>query len=251
MILNVTLPAAIILNLADMQIQMDALALILIAVIITFVQIMTAFFLTKKENDVLRQFSMYCGSGFNIGNFAIPFAQSFYPLGIPLISLFDMGNSIMLAGGTTILIEYLIGKRTVFEPGKIILNLLRSPTFTCYLFMLLIRSFGLSLPQGVIQLVQPIGNANTFLSMFMIGLFLDFRLPKHAAATVGKILSLRYGIGLLLFLCFFFYLFPLFLEARVVFTGICSNSFIRCDQFCIGGYGGRGSRLCVFYQFLD
>ena len=50
MILNVTLPAAIILNLADMQIQMDALALILIAVIITFVQIMTAFFLTKKEN---------------------------------------------------------------------------------------------------------------------------------------------------------------------------------------------------------
>ena len=102
MILNVTLPAAIILNLADMQIQMDALALILIAVIITFVQIMTAFFLTKKENDVLRQFSMYCGSGFNIGNFAIPFAQSFYPLGIPLISLFDMGNSIMLAGGTTL-----------------------------------------------------------------------------------------------------------------------------------------------------
>ena len=49
MILNVTLPAAIILNLADMQIQMDALALILIAVIITFVQIMTAFFLTKKR----------------------------------------------------------------------------------------------------------------------------------------------------------------------------------------------------------
>ncbi len=32
--LNVTLPAAIILNLADMQIQMDVLALILIAVII-------------------------------------------------------------------------------------------------------------------------------------------------------------------------------------------------------------------------
>ena len=147
---------------------------------------------------------MYCGSGFNIGNFAIPFAQSFYPLGIPLISLFDMGNSIMLAGGTTILIEYLIGKRTVFEPGKIILNLLRSPTFTCYLFMLLIRSFGLSLPQGVIQLVQPIGNANTFLSMFMIGLFLDFRLPKHAAATVGKDFEFalwnRFAIISLLFL---------------------------------------------------
>ena len=148
MILNVTLPAAIILNLADMQIQMDALALILIAVIITFVQIMTAFFLTKKR--MMCYVSFRCivapGSISEISRFLLH--KSFYPLGIPLISLFDMGNSIMLAGGTTILIEYLIGKRTVFEPGKIILNLLRSPTFTCYLFMLLIRSFGLSLPQG-------------------------------------------------------------------------------------------------------
>lgn len=203
---------------------------------------MTAFFLTKKENDVLRQFSMYCGSGFNIGNFAIPFAQSFYPLGIPLISLFDMGNSIMLAGGTTILIEYLIGKRTVFEPGKIILNLLRSPTFTCYLFMLLIRSFGLSLPQGVIQLVQPIGNANTFLSMFMIGLFLDFRLPKHAAATVGKILSLRYGIGLLLFLCFFFLPLPAFLKpvlcllvfAPIPLFGVINSVLAGMEEEAVG-----------------
>ncbi len=73
-ILNVTLPAAIILNLASMQVQVSALSLIVIALIITFVQILFAFFLTKKESNTLQQFAMYCGSGFNIGNFAIPLA---------------------------------------------------------------------------------------------------------------------------------------------------------------------------------
>ncbi|OTN76114.1 hypothetical protein A5886_001191 [Enterococcus sp. 8G7_MSG3316] len=190
-ILNVTLPAAIILNLAQMEVQASALSLILIAVVITIGQIVIAYWMTRKDSNPLQQFAMYCGSGFNIGNFAIPFAQSFYPLGIPLISLFDMGNSIMLAGGTTVLIEYILKKRTTFEPGKILLNLLRSPTFTVYLVMLIVRSIDWQLPTAFLGLVQPIGLANTFLSMFMIGLFLDFRLPKHTTKTVINILVLR------------------------------------------------------------
>ncbi|KPG72972.1 AEC family transporter [Enterococcus sp. RIT-PI-f] len=206
-ILNVTLPAAIILNLAQMEVQISALSLIVIAVAITVGQIGIAFMMTRKDSNALQQFAMYCGSGFNIGNFAIPFAQSFYPLGIPLISLFDMGNSIMLAGGTTVLIEYLLKKRTTFEPGKIILNLLRSPTFTVYLVMLVIRSVRWQLPSAFISIVQPIGLANTFLSMFMIGLFLDFRLPKHTTKTVVNILALRYGSAFVLF--GLFYLLPL------------------------------------------
>ncbi len=200
-ILNVTL------NLAQMEVQISALSLIVIAVAITIGQIGIAFMMTRKDSNALQQFAMYCGSGFNIGNFAIPFAQSFYPLGIPLISLFDMGNSIMLAGGTTVLIEYLLKKRTTFEPGKIILNLLRSPTFTVYLVMLVIRSVRWQLPSAFISIVQPIGLANTFLSMFMIGLFLDFRLPKHTTKTVVNILALRYGSAFVLF--GLFYLLPL------------------------------------------
>lgn len=206
-ILNITLPAAIILNLAQMEIQVEALSLIFIAVVITIGQIVIACLMTRKENNALQQFAMYCGSGFNIGNFAIPFAQSFYPLGIPLISLFDMGNSIMLAGGTTVLIEFILKKRTSFEPGKILLNLLRSPTFTVYLLMLLIRSVDWQLPAAFLGLVQPIGLANTFLSMFMIGLFLDFRLPKHTTKTVINILVLRYGSAVVL--CSLFYLLPI------------------------------------------
>jgi len=238
----VTLPAAIILNLASMQVQVSALSLIVIALIITIVQILFAFFLTKKESNTLQQFAMYCGSGFNIGNFAIPFAQSFYPLGIPLISLFDMGNSIMLAGGTTIFIEFLIGKRTTFEPGKIFLNLLRSPTFTIYLVMLIIRSADWKIPEAALALVQPIGIANTFLSMFMIGLFLDFRLPKHTTQTVIKILSLRYGLAFVLFAAFYVLPIPVLLKpvlcllvfAPIPLFGVINSVIAGMEEEAVG-----------------
>lgn len=60
-ILNVTLPAAIILNLASMQVQVSALSLIVIALIITIVQILFAFFLTKKNRA--RCSSLRCTAG--------------------------------------------------------------------------------------------------------------------------------------------------------------------------------------------
>lgn len=213
-ILNVTLPAAIIMNLATTTIQKNALLLILVAIVLSLIQVLVAFFVGKKQDLVNRQFLMYCGSGYNIGNFAIPFSQSFFAAGIPLISIFDMGNSIMLAGGTTIFIEFLIGQRTRFEPGRIILNLLKSPSFTCYLLMLVLGLSHITLPLEFIGLIAPIGNANTFLSMFMIGLFLEFRLPQKAKAAVLRILAIRYGLGI--FFLLFFYFLPLLPAVKII-----------------------------------
>ena len=52
---------------------------------------------------------MYGVSGYNIGNFAIPFVQSFIPQAIPILSFFDIGNSVMLAGGSNVVIEGISG----------------------------------------------------------------------------------------------------------------------------------------------
>ncbi len=222
-ILNVTLPAAIILNLASMQVKVSALSLIVIALIITIVQILFAFFLTKKESSTLQQFAMYCGSGFNIGNFAIPFAQSFYPLGIPLISLFDMGNSIMLAGGTTIFIEFLIGKRTTFEPGKIFLNLLRSPTFTIYLVMLIIRSADWRILEAALALVQPIGIANTFFVHVYDWLIFGFPLTEAHYANGNQNFKLALRTGLCAVCGFLCFTNPSFIKASSLFVSVCSG----------------------------
>ncbi len=148
----------------------------------------------------------------------------------------------MLAGGTTIFIEFLIGKRTTFEPGKIFLNLLRSPTFTIYLVMLIIRSADWRIPEAALALVQPIGIANTFLSMFMIGLFLDFRLPKHTTQTVIKILSLRYGLAFVLFAAFYVLPIPVLLKpvlcllvfAPIPLFGVINSVIAGMEEEAVG-----------------
>ena len=74
--------------------------------------------------------------------------------------------------------------------------------------MLSLRILELDLPEAVFQIAQPIADANTFLSMFMIGLFLELRLPKKDLALVGRVLAIKYGAGLLLVAFFMLLPFP-------------------------------------------
>lgn len=203
-ILNLTLPAAIVVNLAQLNVSFNITALIAIAVFFTLVQLLFLRLFKGRQNRRELSFSLYMGSGFNIGNFTLPFAQSFIPQAIPLISLFDIGNSIMLAGGTGLVVEALTGENYVFNLKAFLQKLGRSVPFMCYLVLLLLRTASIAIPEMLITVVAPIASANTFLSMFMIGLYLEFKLPHYAWLLVLKTLLLRYTIGLILVVIVYF-----------------------------------------------
>ncbi|MGX7162332.1 AEC family transporter [Enterococcus massiliensis] len=207
-ILTITLPATIIVNFASLQIKSSLFLLIFLGFGLSILQVFVSWLLTKKEAPIKQEFMMYMASGFNIGNFTLPFVQSFLPIGIPLISMFDLGNSIMLAGGTTVLVDHLVGKNQRFDLRKVLWKLFRSIPYTAYLVMLLLRVGSIELPESLLTVLQPIAYANTFLSMFMIGLFLELRLPKSAQRIVLQSLVLRYGIGLGLVVLFLFLPLP-------------------------------------------
>ena len=202
-VVNVTLPAAIIVNLQSLDIKNQLLLLIFAGLVLNLVMIVIGHLLSKQQGQVEREFLMYGVSGYNIGNFAIPFVQSFMPQAIPILSFFDIGNSVMLAGGSNVVIEGISGSNEERPSAKkVIGRLLHSVPFLCYLIMLVLRILKIDLPGELFQLVQPIANANTFLSMFMIGLFLELRLPRKDLALVGRVLAIKYGGGLLLAILF-------------------------------------------------
>ena len=201
-IVNVTLPAVIIVNFASMIITGGLLLFIVIALFWTIIQLFLVKIFSKKESALQQQFFLYCASGFNIGNFALPFIQSFLPAAIPFISMFDLGNSLMLAGGTKVVTNQIVKKDSSINISKIIRQLFLSPAFSCYILMLILRSFSIDLPNVVTTILQPVADANIFLSMFMIGLYLDLYLPAKDRRDVLKLFSLRYGIGLVFVLLF-------------------------------------------------
>ncbi|MDT2521652.1 AEC family transporter [Enterococcus raffinosus] len=212
-VVNVTLPAAIIVNLQSLEVKNQLLLLIAAGLVLNLVMIIIGHFFSKKQEQVEREFLMYSVSGYNIGNFAIPFVQSFMPLAIPILSFFDIGNSVMLAGGSNVVIEGISGSNGPRPSAKMVLGRLgRSVPFLCYLIMLFFRMVKLDLPPAVFQIAQPIASANTFLSMFMIGLFLELRLPKKDVALVLRVLVIKYASGILLAVVFMLLPIPMMIK---------------------------------------
>ncbi|MBV7389162.1 MULTISPECIES: AEC family transporter [Enterococcus] len=203
-IINVTLPAAVLVNLQKLTVHVNLLFLILAGFLLNLLMVVVGNLLSKKQTTTEREFIMYCGSGYNIGNFALPFLQSFLPQAIPFLSFFDIGNSIMLAGGTNVAVDNLVGdEREKPNLFSIVKRLGTSVPFMCYLVMFILRSFSIDLPASFFQIMQPIANANAFLSMFVIGLYLELRLPKKDFSVVVRLLSIKYFFGIIIAVIFF------------------------------------------------
>lgn len=197
-VMNITLPAVIIINLARLTLQKDLIFLVFLGLFWTVGQLLLTYFVVKQKEKLLKLFYLYGTSGFNIGNFTIPFIQSTIPIGLPLVLMFDIGNSIMLSGGTKIVVEQMVSEHKQLNIKQILKQLFTSVPFVCYVIMLTLKLTSIELPASILGFVSPIAEANIFLSMFMIGLFMELRLSKTMTAEVLRVLFIRFGVGLLI-----------------------------------------------------
>ncbi|MDA9470492.1 AEC family transporter [Enterococcus sp. 5H] len=214
-IVNITLPATVIVSLANVAVSGTLFFLLIMGIIMNILVILIGSRVSKKRSILEQQFQMYSMSGYNIGNFSLPFIQGFYPLAVPFLLMFDIGNSVMLTGGSTLLIDKMIGSKKETSAKRIVLSLLRSVPFTAYLVMLLLRIGDINLPLELLAILELIAKANGFLSMFMIGLYFEVRLPKRALHLVKEVLFWRYLCGGILALLFAFVI-PLNPMLRIV-----------------------------------
>lgn len=68
-IVYLTLPAAIIVNLWYLAVDVHLVQLIFWGIIWSILQIAFAYLFSRHQNILQQKFLMFCGSGFNIGNF--------------------------------------------------------------------------------------------------------------------------------------------------------------------------------------
>jgi predicted permease len=72
--------------------------------------------------------------------------------------------------------------------------------------MMILGFLKITLPSPIIQLAEIVGGSNAFLAMLMLGVGFRLTGEKSQIGTVVKILSVRYGIALVLSILF--YLLP-------------------------------------------
>lgn len=212
-VIRLTLPAAIITSFAGKTFDLSLLVLILFGFAGGAIYILCGFLLNQNSSTEQKAFDIVNLPGYNIGNFTMPFIQSFLgPMGVIATSLFDTGNAFIVLGGS-FGIASAVKSGNGFNAKRIIQALSKSVPFMSYVLMVTLSIFNLSLPSFVLEFAKIIGNANVFMAMLMIGV--GFKLtgnPKQIGSII-KILTIRYGVAIILALCFY-YLVPFALEIR-------------------------------------
>ena len=212
-VIRITLPAAIITSFAGKEIDPAMLAIVLLGMGGGIIYILAAFLINMRANKEQKAFEILNLPGYNIGNFTMPFVQSFLgPTGVIVTSLFDTGNAFVCLGGS-FGVASMVKDGTGFSFSRILKALSKSVPFLTYLLMVALNLLHVAIPGPILDFAQIIANGNAFLAMFMIGV--GFKLGGDTSQTgkILRILGLRYGIATVLALLFYFVL-PFELEAR-------------------------------------
>lgn len=213
-VLKITLPAAIVTNFTGIDMKPSMLLMSLLGLGGGIILTGMAFLISAGKNGEEKAFNIINLTGYNIGNFTMPFAQSFLgPLGVVATSLFDSGNALVCLGGTYSVAVMAKGEKGKFSIMPIIKTLLSSVPFDAYLLMTVLSLMHLSLPAPMVSFTGIIANGNAFMAMLMLGVGFKMTLDKSRMGKIIQILSIRYSVSIALAAAFYF-LLPFELEYR-------------------------------------
>ncbi|MBP2654707.1 MAG: permease [Firmicutes bacterium] len=215
-VLNITLPAAVITGFANFDMNMSLIFVVLLGFLCNVIMVSLGFWAGTKNSCDTRAFYMLNFSGYNIGCFVMPFVQNFLgPLGVVTTCMFDSGNSIMCTGGTyaaAASVAKVDEKNTI---GGLVKKLFSSVPFDIYLLMLVFSLLEIHFPTAILNFCSLIAGANSFLAMLMIGMMFELDLEPKYLKQVAVILVTRYLLSASFAWIFYFYT-PFSLEIRQV-----------------------------------
>ncbi len=213
-VIRITLPCAIISNFSNLTMDNSLLLLCLVGIVFNLIMVSVGYLVNLRGTGEQRAFDMINLSGYNIGNFTLPFVQSFLgPVGFAATSLFDAGNAIMCTGATYTMASIVKGTGEKTSPLSVLKSLFSSMPFDAYVVMTTLAILQIPLPGVVVSFAGTVGSANAFLALLMIGIGFEIRMEKDKLFRIFRLLVLRYGIAVLFALAGYF-LLPFPLEVR-------------------------------------
>lgn len=237
-VLKITLPAAIVTNFTGIDMKPSMLLMSLLGLGGGIILTGMAFLISAGKNGEEKAFNIINLTGYNIGNFTMPFAQSFLgPLGVVATSLFDSGNALVCLGGTYSVAVMAKGEKGKFSIMPIIKTLLSSVPFDAYLLMTVLSLLHLSLPAPMVSFTGIIANGNAFMAMLMLGVGFKMTLDKSRMGKIIQILSIRYSVSIALAAAFYF-LLPFELEYRQALAILALSPIASAAPAFTGDLGG-------------
>ncbi|WP_323090220.1 AEC family transporter [Allobaculum sp. JKK-2023] len=204
LIISVTLPGALIRNSGAIVIGPEFPLLFTFGIIASIVTLAAGFLLAGRKREPRTSAFMLTVSTFNLGAFLLPFVELFFPgTGVGYLCMFDSANSVMGLGVSYALAKAASSPQEPLTLKSVFKTLVHSIPFMTYVFLFVLAACHLRLPDVVLEYAGTIGNANAFLTMFMIGLLIEFRLPKQEIKEIIQVCLTRWIVVACLGICVF------------------------------------------------
>ena len=216
-VIKITLPATIISSFAGQSIDPKLLTLAAIGLGGGILYLLLGLVMNLRSGKDRRAFEMLNLPGYNIGNFTLPFVQSFLgPAGVITTSLFDTGNAVVCLGGAYgVASSVKAGGK--FDLRRVLKALGTSVPFLCYILVVSLNLLHIAIPAPVIECAGIIAGANAFMAMLMIGVGFRITASREQIGSMVRILAVRYGVATVLaLLCYFVLPFDLLIRQTLV-----------------------------------
>ena len=244
-VIKITLPATIISSFAGQTIDPRLLSLAAIGLGGGILYLLLGFVMNLRSSREKQSFEMLNLPGYNIGNFTLPFVQSFLgPMGVITTSLFDTGNAVVCLGGAYGVASS-VKAGGEFDLRRVGKALGTSVPFLCYIIVVSLNMLHIAIPGPLIECAGIIANANAFMAMLMIGVGFHISVDREQLGSMIRILSVRYAVSIALaMLCYFVLPFDLQITRTLVILVFAPiGSAIPAFSAELGGNVGLSSAI--------
>ncbi|ALN77103.1 MULTISPECIES: AEC family transporter [Staphylococcus] len=206
-VLNVTLPAVVIVNLNGATLTPSLSLLPILMILYGIITKLIVIILFIKYNNEVRGTVAMLMASLNIGIFAYPLVEQMWPkYGLLYFGMADIGGAILMFGVTYIIAGYFKNAESTLNIKTIVLKCLSSIPLMTYSVMISLCLLTIEFPPIIIDFFDLLGKANLPLSMMLLGVLLDFKIERRYLPLTFKYVGIHYGLGLLFGSLVYFFL---------------------------------------------
>lgn len=206
-LMHTTFPALMIVSTIRIDFKPALILSPLLCIALGSIMTLIGWFWFSSYPDRLRgMLTMACG-GLNVGLFAFPIIEGIWGReGLVYVAMFDIGNTIITFGLVYSVGSYFAVKEegTSVEFKKVLRKVLQLPPLQAMFIGLTINALDIELPTVAYDFLDVLAKANKPLVLLLMGIYMSFTLEKSQVWAVVKVLSIRYGCGLLVAVLLYF-----------------------------------------------
>ncbi len=234
---NISLPFTIVSAFLSVKFDRELIALPFVSFLVIIFILIVSILISRKLPSGYRHLYIVCLPSYGLGSFALPFLQNIYgALAVIIVVIFDLGNILVSAGGSYCAANICTSKtkvRLIDNIKYIIKSAFVSPPFIVSVIMFVLVLSGVELPKtAILDLINPIADANAFIALFTVGLLIDFDMDKSSRKISIAIALAKVVLNIIIALVLFYFA-PFNLEVRKILVIVAMSPIGQLTIFFI------------------